>query len=177
MECREVIKPKRLREVPKNLLKQIKRFVLQNKTKYPVSPGIMAEEIRKRFCVELSNNMIYRLMRPSKKKVLLPEDVVEALEKHYGSVGDGIKQVIRITRMFVVDPPDRYRRIVDQLDGVCMEHEVMLREIRMMGYEEPYRALQELFRDGFIYRDGEKYCVTRTPRRQDVMLAMYFAGL
>ncbi len=177
MECREILRPKRLREIPKNLLKEIRRFVLQNKKKYPVSPGIMGEEIRKRFCVELSKGMIYSLMKPRKKKVTLPEDVVEALEKRYGSVADGIREVINITRMFIVDPPARYRSIVEQLDGTCMDYDNLLREIRMLGYEEPYRAFSELFREGFIFRDGDSFCVSRTPRRQEALLALRLAGL
>lgn len=176
-ECKEILRPKRLREIPKHLLKEIKRFVLQNRDKYPVSPGIMGEEIKKRFCVELSKGMIYRLMRPEKKRVTLPEDVVEALEKRYGSVADGIKEVIKLTRLFVVEPPKKYKRIVDQLDGMCFSYDNILREIRMLGYEEPQRAFSELFQKGFIYREGDSFCVSRTPRRQDSLLALYLAGL
>lgn len=166
-----------LREIPREKLDEIRRFLIQKKDKH-VTREQLAEEVKKRFGIELKPDQVSRLLMPRSKKVSLPEDVLKMIEEEYGDVREGLKNLMRIARMTLKPPPEYYRKALSQLHGRKLEWWEAVRELKEMGYDDPEKAIDYLVKNGYCWRteDG-KLEFSRHPRPPELMLLGFLGGI
>jgi hypothetical protein len=176
----------RLRDIPPNVLTEIRRFVRQYKGKIPVTGGgptpsgeyvkNMQEIIKEKWGYELSPGQIFALQRPRPKKVSIPEDVAEWMEKEFGSVGDGVKRVTEIARIMSGKVPDRFRQAIASLGGRTVTYDEAVMELRMLGYDDPDEVLRELARLGFMANEAGKLRFYRYRRPPEFSILRFFGS-
>jgi hypothetical protein len=176
----------RLRDIPPDVLHEIRKFAIQNKGKIPVTGGgktpdgryvkNMVELIREKWGVELSPGQIFALQRPKPKKVTLPGDVAGWLEEEFGTVGAGVKQVAELAKQMKGKPPVNLRMAVSRLGGQLLDYEEAVRLLKEMGYEKPDETIRELARLGFLSNEKGMLRFHRYKRPSELSLIRFLTG-
>ena len=178
----------RLRDIPPEKLREIERFVRQQRGKVPVTGGgrtpdgryvkNLVELVEEKFGVKLSPQQIFRLQRGERKiRVPIEKEVAEMLKEEYGSVSEGLKHLSKLARMVLAKPPPEYVNAISQLGGRKLDYEAAVFELRQLGYKDPDRVIRELARLGFLTNEGGKLVFHRRRVPPEYALIMYLAGL
>ena len=157
----------RLSEIPEEKLKEIIKFLEENKKNYPVttSPNgkvkvkTLPELVKERFGVELSPNQIYTLLRGYKTvRVKIDGEALRQLEEAFGDVSSGIKAVLSSVKTKV---PEELKPAVLKLSEASKSRALTWQEVvdilRSLGYQDPAKVVGELFGYGLGERDGDGY--------------------
>jgi hypothetical protein len=176
----------RLRDIPPNVLDEIRRFVRQQKGKVPVTGGgetpsgryvkNMVELVKEKWGYELSPGQIFALQRPKPKKVTLPGDVADWLEEEFGTVGAGVKQIAELAKQMKGKPPVNLRMAVSRLGGQLLDYEEAVRLLKEMGYEKPDETIRELARLGFLSNEKGMLRFHRYKRPSELSLIRFLTG-
>jgi hypothetical protein len=165
----------RLSEIPGEVRSEIRRFVRQMKGKLTYAQ--MAEEVKKKWGYELTPSQLARLAEPEKIPRRLPRDVVEFLESEFGSVEEGIKQVVAVAKLMSKPPPKHLEMAVKRLGNQLLDFEEAVRLLREMGYDDPVAVIRELAREGFCANEGGKLRFYRYRRPPEFALLSFFGFL
>jgi len=164
----------KIREIPRDKLKEIRRFIHQHRRKLTAEQ--MAEEIKKRFGVELKPSQVHYLSRPEPRKVTLPEDVVKFLEEEFGGVGEGIKQVVALAKHMSTQAPEHLRKAVRSLAGELLTYDEACSRLRELGYSDPSAVIRELARLGFVHNERGMLRFYRVRRPPEFALLQFLMG-
>jgi len=170
----------RLSDIPEETLKEIEKFVRENKMKIPVvSKGEnLVDLVEKRFGYRLSPSQIYSLQRGQKTyRVKLDIGTVRELEERFGSVGKGIKEMVKFYKGQKI--PDRlkepYKALLNK--GVLKSdevEEVLLPFVK--DSKEAWKIISELSRLGYVTRDKNGNFVIHKFRRDPLIELMMGFG-
>jgi hypothetical protein len=163
----------RLRDIPAEKLREIRRFVLQSKGKLTYQQ--MAEEIKKRWGYELTPGQLYHLSKEY-KEVKLSKEVVDFLEREFGDVGEGLKQVLALARFMATPPPREYEKAVRSLAGQLLSYEEAVAKLRELGYRDPDKVLRELSREGFLHNERGLLRFYRVRRPPEIAFLQFLEG-
>jgi hypothetical protein len=156
----------RLSEIPDEKLEAIRRWLGSSEAQYlPImsaSGPSLQTRVKEKFGADLSPAQISLLKKGYRKySVQLPEDVVLAAEKNYGSLSDAFKHFTAAVKAEEKIPPD-VKPVVEKLGGKTLTYEEAIRTLQDMGYE-PGSTLTKLKRAGFFFRRGDQMVFTKTP--------------
>ena len=111
-------------------------------------------------------------------KVSIPKDIAGFLEREFGSVGEGLRQVVALAKGMAIPPPKHLEKAVKKLSSrPPMSFEELCKEIEELGYRDCRKTVGELFREGFASRDGEFYRVYRYRIPGEMQLIEFLSGL
>lgn len=157
----------RLSDIPPSILKQIERFVKENKGKIPVvSEGEnLVDLVEKKFGYRLSPSQIYDLQRGYKTiRVKLDVDLVREIEKEYGSLGKGLRQLLNIYKSAQL--PDKlkmYHDILKRKEEWTLDEIMDVLKPLCEDEQEVYKVIGELCKYNVVQRVGDKYKVFKIP--------------
>ena len=176
----------RLSDIPENVLKEIEKFVREKKGEVPVTTSpredgsmikTLPDLVEEKFGYRLSPSQIYDLQRGAKTyRVKVDIETVRELEEHFGSVGKGIKQMLKFYSAQRLPPHLR------------KPHEVLLKKEKISPSEieelllpfvkesrEVWKIVGELSKLGYITRDKEgNFVISRF--RRDPVAELFFVG-
>ena len=174
----------RLSDIPEDILKQIEQFVKEMKNKVPVTSSpredgskieTLPDLVEKKFGYRLSPQQIYALQKGVRTyRVKLDIETIRELEERFGSVGKGIKEMLKFYKGQKM--PEKLRKPYEALlkKGELTPEEVeevllpFVKESR-----EAWQIIRELARLGYVTRDRSgKYIVHRFRRDPILELAM-----
>ncbi len=166
----------RLSDIPKDKLLEIEKFVQEMKGKVPVvseGENDLVRMVKEKFGVELSPSQIYKLQKGVKTyRVSLPLHVVEKLKREYGSVGEGIKQLVKIFDHMTPNIPENLRKPYELL---LSRRTVSVQEVEelLKDFGNPWDILRELSRLGLVRRVGDKFEIYKY--RRDPLLEFFMS--
>jgi hypothetical protein len=173
----------KLREIPPEKLKEIRRFVIQKRGKIPVTGGgptptgeyvkNMIEIIREKWGVELSPAQIFSMQRRP-KKVSLPGEVVDWLEEEFGDAREGLKRMVKVMEQMAGKPPLQLKKAISSLGGRTLSYEEAVIELKTLGYENPDEILRELGRLGYLTNERGMLRFYRYRRPPEFSIIKFF---
>ncbi len=154
----------RLSDIPDDVMEQIKEFISENKKKYPVTssdPNItLVKKVEEKFGYKLSPQQIYSIAKGEQTvRVKLSIDTVKQLEKRYGSVGEGVKHIVKTMGKGFSEPPAILKPAIDEMKGKELTYSDMVKILADLKYSDPDRIIRELFQKGYAERKGDKFIV------------------
>ena len=163
----------RLKDVDKDTLHRIEKFVQEKKNVIPVkSDGgeDLVKAVKREFGIMLSPSQIYKLQRGIKTyRVNLPSHLAEDLRIRYGSVGNAIKKLAPL-----LEKPKELHGDLERMWRILLEKgkvtDSEFSEI-FKDWNDKYHLLGQLFKIGFAYREG-KYIVATTIKYDPILYYM-----
>jgi len=158
----------RLSEIPPTTLKKIEQFVKEMKGKVPVvSKGEnLVDLVEKKFGYRLSPSQIYDLQRGYKTlRIKVDVDALRELEKEFGSISKGIKEVLKLYKQTNIPPHlKKYHEVLKRKEEWTLE-EIMEELLPLCDYDEQkvYKIIGELGSYNVVHRVGKKFVVYRVP--------------
>ena len=163
----------RLRDIPKEDLERIRKYIKENEKILPVKSNVggmdLIKGIKIHFGYDLSAPQIYKLRKGIRTyRVNLPEDVAEDLERRYGSVGKAIKKLAPL----IAKPKELSGRVEEMWKILLDKGKVTDEEFYEIfkDWDDKYQLLRELFKLGFAHREGNK--IVATPYKWNPLLSL-----
>ena len=177
----------RLSDIPEDTLKQIERFVKENKKVYPVTSApkedgtrikTLVDIVEEKFGYRLSPAQIYALQKGEKTyRVKLDPETIRELEDRFGSVGKGIKQMLKFFGKQQLPPHLRepYRALLKADKGYGLspsEIEEILKPL-VREEQEVWKIIQELGKLGYVTRNKkDRYDIHKFRRNPLIELSL-----
>lgn len=166
----------RLSDIPPDVLEQIQKFVREKKKEIPVtSKGgkTLVDVVQEKFGYRLSPSQIFALQKGERKYcVTVDVEAIRELEKEFGSVSKGVKEIVKFFKISQV--PEHLRKAHEILAGkelTADEIEELLLPI-VGDSREVWPIVRELSSYGFVTRNRDgKYVVHRY--RHDPFLSIF----
>lgn len=175
----------RLSDIPEKVLAEIEKFVKEQKGKVPVtSQGdieTLPDLVEKKFGYRLSPSQIYTLQKGEKTyRVKLDIETIKELEERFGSVGAGVKKLLkyygkqkipdRLREPYrVLLKEDKRKRKANEGDGLTPEEIKSLLKPFVQNEQEAWKIITELGRLGYVSRNKEGNYIIHEFRRDPVV--------
>jgi len=170
----------RLRDIPKDKLEKIEKFVKEKRGKVPVVSDAenLVDLIEKKCGVRLSPQQVYRLQRGGRVyRVALPEDAAATLKRRFGGVAEGLRKLVsEYVRSIGREMPAELVEAHEKLLAAAKNGKIKIRDVpECLGVpeEKAWEIVRELSKRNLVFRDDDCYVVYETPH--DPMLALLFA--
>ena len=177
----------RLADIPPDVLKKIEQFVKEYKRVYPVTSRpkedgttikTMVDAVEEEFGYRLSPSQIYALQKGEKTyRVKLDVEAIQQLEKEFGSVSKGVKEVLKFFKAQKIPNHLKkpYEALLQKGELTPAEvEEVLLPFVKES--REAWRIVGELSRLGYITRDRKGKYIVHKFRRDPVLELMMGFG-
>ena len=176
----------RLSEIPEDMLKEIEKFVKEKKGEVPVTTSpredgsrikTLLDLVEEKFGYRLSPSQIYDLQRGAKTyRVKVDIETVRELEEHFGSVGKGIKQMLKFYGAQRLPPhlKEPHRVLLEKGEVSPAEVEELLLPF-VKESREAWKIIGELSRLGYVTRNEKGNYVVHKFRR-DPVAELFFVG-
>ena len=169
----------RLSDIPEKVLAEIEKFVKEQKGKVPVtSQGdieTLPDLVEKKFGYRLSPSQIYTLQKGEKTyRVKLDIETIRELEEKFGSVGAGVKKLLKYYGKQKLPPKLRepYKVLASKGELTPPEIEELLLPF-VKESREVWTIVRDLAKHGYLTRSKDgKYIVHKFRRDPAIELIM-----
>ena len=169
----------RLSDIPEDVLKEIEKFVREKKGEVPVTTSpkedgsrikTLPDLVEEKFGYRLSPSQIYDLQRGEKTyRVKVDMETVRELEERFGSVGKGIKQMLKFYGPQQLPPHLKEPHEVLLEKGELSPAEVEELLLPFVGESrEAWKIIGELSKLGYVSRDEKGNFIIHKFRRDPV---------
>jgi len=176
----------RLSDIPPETLKQIEQYVKEMKGKVPVTSApkpdgtkikTLVDLVEEKFGYRLSPSQIYSLQKGERiYRIKLETDVVIELEKKFGSVGKGVKEVLKAYKAGRVPAhlEQPYRVLLRKKELTSREIEELLEPFVEESdlWNSAWDIIRELAKHGVVFKQGDKFVVSTV--RRDPLAELLF---
>lgn len=177
----------RLSDIPDEKLKEIEEAIREWQKAYvPVfSPDhdCITKRVREKFGYSLSPAQVYSILRGEVTyRVKLPQETALEMEREFGSVGEGIKYLVKQAKGEFKPVPEELKAAVNALAEKELTYEEAVSALKGAGYANPDKTLGELVKKGYGKNVSEKrgevkFQFYRRPINPESDLMNFFAGV